>query len=194
METDMSRTTQTFVMRQPRTQAWALQGAVVVLASLFVALCARVTLPLPGTPVPLTLQNFGVLVVGLTLGPRRGFAALLVYLMEGAMGMPVFNPAGPGGLLQLLGPTGGFLMAYPVVAALAGWVMERGQKTFVRAITAGGLAEIVLFAGGLSYLAILTGSIAQAVRWGLYWFVFAEVIKIFIAAAVGVRASRWLKI
>jgi len=194
METDMSRTAQTIAMRQPRTQAWVQQGAIVVLASLFVALCARVTLPLPGTPVPLTLQNFGVLVVGLTLGPRRGFAALLVYLMEGAMGMPVFNPAGPGGLLQLLGPTGGFLMAYPFVAALAGWVMERGQKTFVRAITAGVLAEIVLFTGGLSYLAILTGSIAQAVRWGLYWFVFAEVIKIFLAAAVGVRASRWLKI
>jgi len=194
METDMSRTAQTIAMRQPRTQAWVQQGAIVVLASLFVALCARVTLPLPGTPVPLTLQNFGVLVVGLTLGPRRGFAALLVYLMEGAMGMPVFNPAGPGGFLQLLGPTGGFLMAYPFVAALAGWVMERGQKTFVRAITAGVLAEIVLFAGGLSYLAILTGSIAQAVRWGLYWFVFAEVIKIFLAAAVGVRASRWLKI
>ena len=190
----MSRTAQTIAMRQPRTQAWVQQGAIVVLASLFVALCARVTLPLPGTPVPLTLQNFGVLVVGLTLGPRRGFAALLVYLMEGAMGMPVFNPAGPGGFLQLLGPTGGFLMAYPFVAALAGWVMERGQKTFVRAITAGVLAEIVLFTGGLSYLAILTGSIAQAVRWGLYWFVFAEVIKIFLAAAVGVRASRWLKI
>jgi biotin transport system substrate-specific component len=194
METDMSRTAQTIAMRQPRTQAWVQQGAIAVLASLFVALCARVTLPLPGTPVPLTLQNFGVLVVGLTLGPRRGFAALLVYLMEGAMGMPVFNPAGPGGFLQLLGPAGGFLMAYPFVAALAGWVMERGQKTFVRAITAGVLAEIVLFAGGLSYLAILTGSIAQAVRWGLYWFVFAEVIKIFLAAAVGVRASRWLKI
>jgi len=194
METDMSRTAQTIAMRQPRTQAWVQQGAIAVLASLFVALCARVTLPLPGTPVPLTLQNFGVLVVGVTLGPRRGFAALLVYLMEGAMGMPVFNPAGPGGLLQLLGPTGGFLMAYPFVAALAGWVMERGTKTFVRAITAGALAEIVLFAGGLSYLAILTGSIAQAVRWGLYWFVFAEVIKIFMAAAVGVRASRWWKI
>ena len=190
----MSRTAQTIAMRQPRTQAWVQQGAIAVLASLFVALCARVTLALPGTPVPLTLQNFGVLVVGVTLGPRRGFAALLVYLMEGAMGMPVFNPAGPGGLLQLLGPTGGFLMAYPFVAALAGWVMERGQKTFVRAITAGVLAEIVLFAGGLSYLAILTGSIAQAVRWGLYWFVFAEVIKIFMAAAVGVRASRWWKI
>jgi biotin transport system substrate-specific component len=189
----MSRTAQSVVLRHENTHEWVQQGAIVVLASLFVALCARVTIPLPLTPVPLTLQNFGVLVVGLTLGPRRAFAALVAYLVEGAAGMPVFNPAGPGGVLQLLGPTGGFLMAYPFVAALAGWVMERGTKTFVRAITAGLLAEIVLFVGGLSYLAILTGSVAQAVRLGLYWFVFAEIIKIFMAAAVGVRASRWLK-
>src|SRR5215467_356222 len=80
------------------------QGAIVVGASLFVALCARVTVPLPFTPVPLTLQNFGVLVVGLLLGSRRGFAALAVYLVEGAFGLPVFNPAGPGGIAQILGP------------------------------------------------------------------------------------------
>ena len=71
-----------------------LQVALVVGASLFVALCARITLPLPFTPVPLTLQNFGVLLVGLTLGSRRGFAALVLYLIEGASGMPVFSPAG----------------------------------------------------------------------------------------------------
>ena len=136
----MSRTAQTIAMRQPRTQAWVQQGAIAVLASLFVALCARVTLPLPGTPVPLTLQNFGVLVVGLTLGPRRGFAALLVYLMEGAMGMPVFNPAGPGGFLQLLGPTGGFLMAYPFVAALAGWVVLSQKLTLPQVL---GVAAVI---------------------------------------------------
>src|SRR5512143_2178718 len=96
------------------------QVSLVVGASLFVALCARVTVPLPFTPVPLTLQNFGVLLVGLALGPRRAFAALVVYLAEGAAGMPVFNPLGPGGVAQLLGPTGGFLLAYPFVAALAG--------------------------------------------------------------------------
>ncbi len=73
------------------------QIVIVVSASLFVALCARVTIPLPFTPVPLTLQNFGVLLVGLSLGSRRGFAALALYLIEGASGMPVFNPAGPGG-------------------------------------------------------------------------------------------------
>ena len=84
--------------RGGRALHWAEQVAIVIAASLFVALCARVTLPLPFTPVPLTLQNFGVLLVGLTLGSRRGFAALALYLVEGASGMPVFNPAGPGGM------------------------------------------------------------------------------------------------
>jgi biotin transport system substrate-specific component len=164
------------------------QVALVVGASLFVALCARITLPLPFTPVPLTMQNFGVLLVGLTLGSRRGFAALALYLVEGASGMPVFNPTGLGGLAQLLGPTGGFLLAYPFVAGIAGWIMESGKKTFARAATAAVLAEVALFAGGLSWLAILTHSLAQAVRFGLYWFVFAEVIKVMSAAAI---ASGW---
>src|SRR3989441_7870926 len=167
-----------------RALTWAQQAALVVGASIFVALCARVTLPLPFTPVPLTLQNFGVLLVGLMLGSRRGFAALALYLAEGAAGMPVFNPTGPGGLAQLFGPTGGFLLVYPFVASLAGWIMERGEKTFARATAAGVLAEIVLFAGGISWLAILTHSFAQAVRLGLYWFVFAEVIKVISAAAI----------
>ena len=70
--------------------------ALVVGGSLLVALCARITIPIPGTPVPLTVQNFGVLLVGLMLGSRRGFAALLLYLAEGAVGMPVFSPLGAG--------------------------------------------------------------------------------------------------
>src|SRR6266566_8585266 len=122
-------------MTRPMTQAlspadraltWAQQAALVVGASMFVALCARITLPLPFTPVPLTLQNFGVLLVGLMLGSRRGFAVLALYLAEGAAGLPVFNPTGPGGIAQLLGPTGGFLMVYPLVAGLAGFLIERG--------------------------------------------------------------------
>ena len=165
-----------------RTLEWTQQAAIVIGASLFVAVCARVTVPLPWTPVPLTLQNFGVLLVGLTLGSRRGFAALALYLVEGASGMPVFNPTGLGGVAQLLGPTGGFLLAYPFVAGLAGWIMERGKKTFARAAT------ILLFAGGLSWLFVLTHSFSQAVRFGLYWFVFAEVIKVMSAAAI---AAGW---
>jgi biotin transport system substrate-specific component len=168
------------------------QVAIVIGASLFVALCARISVPLPFTPVPLTLQNFGVLLVGLALGPRRAFAALFLYLAEGLMGMPVFSPTGPGGVAQLLGPTGGFLLAYPFVAGIAGWVFdgksEAKKKSFAHAILACVLAEIYLFAGGLSWLGILTHSFAQAIRFGLYWFIFAEVIKIMSAAAL---ASGW---
>jgi biotin transport system substrate-specific component len=169
----------------------ARQATLVVGASLFVAVCARVALPLPFTPVPLTLQNFGVLLVGLTLGSRRGFVALALYLAEGMAGMPVFSPTGPGGVAQLIGPTGGFLLAYPIVAGMAGWIMENGRRTFARAAFASVLAEIALFASGLSWLAILTHSVSQAVRWGLYWFVFAEVIKIMMAAAL---ADGWQRV
>ena len=179
--------------RSGRPLHWAEQVVIVVSASLFVALCARVTIPLPFTPVPLTLQNFGVLMVGLTLGSRRGFAALALYIVEGAAGMPVFNPTGPGGVAQLLGETGGFLLAYPFVAGLAGWVMERGKASFARAAAAGVLAEIVLFTLGLSWLAVLTHSFAQALRFGLYWFVFAEVIKVMLAAAVSTGWQRTRK-
>src|SRR3977135_3824478 len=126
----MEKTATQTLRGQDRALDWAQQTALVVGASLFVALCARVTLPLPFTPVPLTLQNFGVLLVGLTLGSRRGFAALALYLVEGAVGMPVFNPAGLGGVAQLLGPTGGFLMAYPLVAFVAGWIYERTSRRF----------------------------------------------------------------
>ena len=176
-----------------RSLYWAKQAAVVVSASLFVALCARVTIPLPFTPVPLTLQNFGVLLVGLTLGARRGFVAMALYLIEGVSGLPVFNPTGPGGIAQLMGPTGGFLMVYPLVAGVAGLILNTGKLTFARAALSGLLAEIVLFASGIGWLIILTLSVSQAVRFGFYWFIFAEIIKVMFAAAIAVRIRRILK-
>jgi len=180
---------QTLSNQQTRVWEVARQVAIVVGASLFVALCARITIPLPHTPVPLTVQNFGVLLVGMLLGSKRGFAALALYLAEGAAGMPVFNPAGMGGMAQLLhGATSGFLLAYPLVAWAAGYVMEHGRRSFARAAAAGMLGEAVLFTGGLTWLAVLTHSVAQAFRWGLYWFLFAEIIKVMIAAGI---AARW---
>ena len=173
-----------------RSLYWIKQTIMVVSASLFVALCARVTLPLPFTPVPLTLQNFGVLLVGLTLGARAGFAAMALYLVEGAAGLPVFNPAGPGGIAQLLGPTGGYLMAYPLVAGLAGLLLDLRKRTFARAAVSGLLAEILLFAGGIGWLAVLTHSFSQAARFGLYWFLSAEIMKVMFAAALAVRIRR----
>jgi biotin transport system substrate-specific component len=185
--------TQTLGTSQERIFEGVRQVALLVGGSLVVALCARITIPLPGTPVPLTVQNFGVLLVGLLLGSRRGFAALALYLAEGAMGMPVFSPTGPGGIAQLLGPTGGFLLAYPLVAWMAGFIVERGRKSFARAALGGFLGEVMLFAGGLGWLAVLTHSVAQAFRWGLYWFVFAEVIKVMMAAGIAARWQRRLQ-
>jgi len=177
-----------------RGKEWTKLAAIVISASLFVALCARATLPLPFTPVPLTLQNFGVLTVGLLLGSRRGFAALSLYLVEGAFGLPVFSPSTilGGGIAHILGPTGGFLMAYPLVAFVAGYIFEHNSehssRGFAWAALSSVAAELVLFAGGLSWLAVLTHSVSLAIRFGLSWFIFAEVIKVLMASAV---AARW---
>ena len=178
---------------QERTIEVLRQVALIVGASLFVAVCAhRGSLSLmPLTPVPLTVQNFAVLLVGLLLGSRRGFAALMLYLVAGIAGLPVFSPAGPGGVAQLFGGvTGGFLLAYPLVAFVAGYVFESGSKTFARAAVAGIVAEIVLFTAGLAWLYTFTHSLAKAAYFGLYWFIAAEVIKVMVAAIV---ASRWLR-
>src|SRR6202140_3220971 len=193
----MSRVATQVVGQRTRSEyqgiEWAKQAAIVIAASLFVALCARVTVPLPFTPVPLTLQNFGVLAVGLLLGSRRGFAALAFYLVEGAFGLPVFSPAILGsGITHLTGATGGFLMAYPLVAFVAGYIYEHSSRRFAWAALSAVAAELVLFAGGLSWLAVLTHSVSLALRYGLYWFVFAEVIKVLMAAAVSTRWHRRL--
>src|SRR5436305_7730811 len=167
---------------------FARQIAIVVAASLFVTVCARFSLPIPGTPVPLSMQNFAVLLVGLSLGSRRGFIALALYLAEGAAGLPVFAPVGAPGILRFAGPSAGYLIAYPLVAALTGSIFERGKQTFARAISAALLGELLLFACGVSCLYVLTHSLARAIAFGLYWFIFAEVMKVMFASGI---ASTW---
>src|SRR6202789_3468836 len=107
--------------------AWNLaRGAGIVLAgSALVAICAHLAVPLWFTPVPVTLQPFAVLLLGLLLGPRTAFAATVAYLAEGAAGLPVFTPHGLGGIAQLLGPTGGYLLSYPLVAPMVSWLWRR---------------------------------------------------------------------
>lgn len=130
-----------------------LQG---ISATLAVAVAAHIAFPLPFTPVPFTLQPLAVLGVGLALGPLDGALAMLAYLGEGALGLPVFSPTGPGGLAQLLGPTGGFLMAYPLVALVAGGLTRRlGRSTenFSAALMGCLAATILLFVSGAGWLA-----------------------------------------
>jgi biotin transport system substrate-specific component len=170
--------------------ALAKQAGIVIGASAVIVVCARLALPLPFTPVPLTLANFGVLLVGLALGSKRGFAAATLYLAWGAIGLPVFSPAGVGGIAQLFGPTGGYLIAYPLVAFVAGWLSERGVASFSRNILAGIVAEVLLFASGMAWLAVVARSWQSAVAFGLLPFLFAEVIKIMVAAAAARRLQR----
>ena len=110
----------------PRT-AWKTVGGV-VLATAVVAICAHISVPLGFTPVPITMQSFAVILLGLLFGPGAAFACLALYLIEGAMGLPVFSPHGPGGMAQLLGPTGGYLLSYPFAAAVASLLYRRGGR------------------------------------------------------------------
>ena len=181
---------QAFRTPQERMAEALRQIVLIVGASLFVAICAQkgsISL-MPLTPVPLTSQNFAVILVGLLLGSRRAFAAMMLYLVAGVSGFPVFSPGGGGGITQLFGVTGGFLLSYPFVAFAAGYVFERGKKTFARAAIAAVMAEALLFAAGLAWLYAFTHSLAKAAYFGLYWFIAAEVIKVMVAAGI---ASRW---
>jgi len=125
-------------------------------ASLLVALCAHASIPLLFTPVPLSLAPFAVLFLGLVLGPRTAFASLSLYLLEGAIGLPVFSPQGPGGLIQLLGPTGGYLLCYPFAAALAGFIYRAAPRTFTRGMVAAGAASLLILGSGATWLKVLT--------------------------------------
>jgi biotin transport system substrate-specific component len=163
-------------------------------ATAVVAAAAHITIPLPFTPVPLTLQPLAVLGVGLALGPVAGFLAMLAYLAEGLCGLPVFSPTGPGGLAQLLGPTGGFLMAYPLVAAIAGGVpriLPNRIPRFAAASLSGFAAILVLFLAGAGWFMHFTHQSVE-VTWigSVAPFLPGEVVKVLVAAGVYSTLSR----
>jgi biotin transport system substrate-specific component len=135
--------------------AWKTVFAV-VLATALVAICAHIAIPLGFTPVPVTMQTFAVLLLALLFSPGAAFACLALYLMEGAVGLPVFSPHGPGGMAQLLGTTGGYLLSYPFAAALASLLYRRGRRSFLAAAVSTGLASIVILTAGATWLGLLT--------------------------------------
>lgn len=151
--------------------------------ALAVAAASQVAIPLPGTPVPLTLQPMLVVLAGMMLGPVAGAASMAAYLVAGALGAPVFTPMGAPGVARLLGPTGGYLLAYPAAAFVAGWLMTT-TAGFGRRVLAAAAGIVVIYLGGLGQLAALTGSIERAAVLGVLPFVAADAVKALLAAAI----------
>ena len=167
----------------------AMNVLLVLGGSMLIALAAQIAIPLPFTPVPMTMQPLAVLIVGVALGSSRGAFAAALYLLEGASGLPVFAQA-HGGALWLIGPTAGYLWSYPAAAWLAGWFSERGWGSTVLRSVAGMLAALALiYAGGWAWLAIQT-SPRTAFGLAIVPFVIADIIKIALGAALLPYAQR----
>jgi biotin transport system substrate-specific component len=179
MQTAQTRPAPTVLI--PDLPGWA-DASLIVGASLLVALMAQVSIPLPFSPVPITGQTFAVLLVGAALGARRGAASLLLYLLEGAVGLPIFA-GGMAGPAVFLGPTGGYLVGFVaaawLVGALAGRGLDRRLPLSLLAFLAG---EIAIFLCGAAVLTFHVGP-ANALPLGVIPFIPGELIKIALAAA-----------
>lgn len=170
----------------------AARRALLVFAfALATALSAYVVAPIPGTPVPVTLQTMVVVLSGVLLGPALGAAAQAAYLAAGMAGAPVFF-GGAAGFAHLFGPTGGYLLAFPVAAALAGRVA--GMPA--RGVTAAGVLRLVaalllgfavILAGGAAQLALITGDGGGALRLGVLPFLTGELLKSVVALLLALR-------
>lgn len=152
--------------------------------ALLTALGARLSVPLPGTAVPMTLQPVAVLLAGVVLGSRAGAASQVAYLAAGVAGLPVF--AAGGGLAYLLGPTGGYLLAFPVAAAVAGLASSPGRSPFAAAAWLAAAVGLIHL-GGLSWLSIIGGE-ALVASTGVRPFILGDVLKVLLVLAVG----RWI--
>jgi biotin transport system substrate-specific component len=148
-----------------------------------VAAASQIAIPLPFTPVPITLQPMLVILAGLMLGPIGGATSMLLYLAAGAAGLPVFTPVGAPGLARLFGPTGGYLIAYPAAAFVAGAVATRLSSVSGRWL-AGLAGMVVIYLGGMTQLAVLSGGVARAIALGVTPFALLDVVKAFVAAVV----------
>jgi biotin transport system substrate-specific component len=159
----------------------ARRALAVVLGVVLVAVSAQFAIPLPGTPVPVTLQVPAVLIVGGLLGPRLGALSMALYLAFGAAGLPVFAPIGVPGVGRLFGPTGGY--PYPLAAAVVGLLVYRSRSWgHIAAALVLGLAAI--HAGGIAQLSILTGEWALAVSLGSVPFLLFDVVKLAFAGVI----------
>jgi biotin transport system substrate-specific component len=176
-----------------RGTARGIQIASVLFVTALTAAAAQISIPLPFTAVPLTLQPIVVLVGALALGSRLGFASQVLYLAAGIAGLPVFAASVtlPPGALRLLGPTGGYLMAYPLAAFVAGYLAERGfDRRYLTSVLAMLAGLAIIFVSGVTWLGLFaqtaTGSASvgmqAALAGGLYPFLVADMIKLAVAA------------
>ena len=163
-------------------------AATVAVSSIAIALSGQIAIPLWFTPVPVTLQTLAVLLVGASLGWRKGSLAVILFLAEGAAGLPVFSAWGSG-IAHLVGPTGGYLTGFLVAAALTGFLAERGwDRTPARAALAMFFGNVAIYLVGLSWLAAFVG-LERAPALGLYPFVVGDCLKI--AVATGALPLAW---
>jgi biotin transport system substrate-specific component len=154
------------------------------------AVGAQIAIPIPGTPVPFTLQPLAVVLAGLCLGPVAGAASMALYLLIGALGAPVFSPIGAPGVLRLIGPTGGYLLAAPAAAAITGLVARR-FPAFAGRMLGAFLGIATLYLGGVAQLELLTGSLERAAAMGTAPFILADLGKVVVAALISsTRTSR----
>jgi biotin transport system substrate-specific component len=170
------------------------KAGIALAGSALVAVCAHVALPLYFTPVPLTLQTFAVLLLGLVLSPRMAAATLGAYLLEGAMGLPVFAPSvlGANGLAHLFGPTGGYLLAYPLAAALASFLWRRSHRGFLAAALSAAAGSLVILAIGAFWLLIFSHASAENVlTLAVIPFLPGDALKMVAAAALASGFARW---
>ena len=155
--------------------------------SALIALCAQISVPF--FPVPLTLQTFAVFLIGLSFGWRLGGITVALYLLEGALGLPVFA-GGKGGLIVFMGPTAGYLAGFFLAAIACGWFAERGfDRNYTKLFTALLISNILLYAPGLLWLGSLIGWDKPVLELGLYPFVMGDLLKI--AMAVLLFPSAW---
>ena len=183
-------------MRAASANAWTgVQMLSVLFVTVLTAAAAQLSFPLPFTPVPFTIQPMIVLIGAAALGSRLGALAQILYLMLGIAGLPVFafSPELPQGVARLIGPTGGYLMAYPLAAFVTGLLAENGfDRRYVTSIFAMAVGLSVVFAGGVWWIARLAG-IDTALATGLYPFIIVDVIKVVAAGLVLPTAWKFLR-
>lgn len=166
------------------SNAWVYNMVLALLGSWFVALLAQISIPLGFSPVPITGQTLGVLLVGSLLGSRTGTLALLLYLVQGAVGMPFFSEGGSG-VQHLYGATGGYLVGFVVAAAVTGWLAARGwDKRVSTTVASMVLGTLIIYVFGVPWLAQFVGGMEQAFVLGVAPFIPGAIIKIGVAAAV----------